>query len=69
VNEDRYLTARELAEILGVSEDWVYGQAAAGYLPSYKFGGHRRFKLSEIKAWAAAHAVAEPKPSGQGRLV
>jgi excisionase family DNA binding protein len=56
VSEERYLTARELAKILGVSEDWVYAQAAAGSLPSYKFGGHRRFKLSEVEAWAAARS-------------
>lgn len=46
----------DLALALGVSTDWVYEKAAAGELPSYKFGGHRRFRVSEVEAWASEHA-------------
>jgi excisionase family DNA binding protein len=45
------LSARELAEILGVNLNYVYEQAAAGRLPSYKIGGNRRFRASEVEAW------------------
>jgi excisionase family DNA binding protein len=41
----------DLAHVLGVSADWVYEKAAAGELPSYKFGGHRRFRISEVEDW------------------
>ena len=37
------MTARQVAELLGVHENWVYDQAASGELPSYKIGGTRRF--------------------------
>jgi excisionase family DNA binding protein len=45
------LSARDLAEILGVNLNYVYEQAAAGRLPSYKIGGNRRFRASEVEAW------------------
>jgi excisionase family DNA binding protein len=43
----------DLALALGVSTDWVYEKAAAGELPSYKFCGHRRFRISEVEGWAS----------------
>jgi excisionase family DNA binding protein len=46
----------DLAIVLGVSTDWVYEKAAAGDLPSYKFGGHRRFRVSEVEDWACRRA-------------
>jgi excisionase family DNA binding protein len=58
---ERMLTAREIADTLGVHENWVYDRAATGELPSYKFGGNRRFRPSEVEAWiAAAHRPAAP---------
>jgi excisionase family DNA binding protein len=45
------LTARQVAEYLGLRENWVYDRAIAGDLPSYKLGGSRRFRSSEIEAW------------------
>ena len=62
----------DLANVLGVSTDWVYEKAAAGDLPSYKFGGHRRFRVSEIESWAShcanGQAVADgSRPEGSSR--
>jgi excisionase family DNA binding protein len=45
------LTAREVAELLGVHENWVYDHAASGDLPSYKIGGTRRFDPDELRGW------------------
>ena len=45
------LTARQVAELLGVHENWVYDHAASGDLPSYKIGGTRRFDPEELDAW------------------
>jgi excisionase family DNA binding protein len=43
------MTADEVAEVLGMSRDWVYERALAGDLPSYKLpGGKRRFLYSEL---------------------
>jgi excisionase family DNA binding protein len=47
---ERYLSADELAPILGMSLDWVYERAKAGELPSYVFpGGRRKFLYSEVR--------------------
>jgi excisionase family DNA binding protein len=48
-----WISVDDLARILGVSTDWVYERAASGELPSYKFGGHRRFRISEVEEWAS----------------
>ena len=52
------MTARQVAALLGVHENWVYDQAAAGLLPSYKIGGTRRFLPDELRGWIAEHRQA-----------
>ena len=47
----RFLSVAQVAELLAVSEDWVYERAKAGDLPSYKLpGGRRRFLYDELFA-------------------
>jgi excisionase family DNA binding protein len=53
------MTVRQVAELLGVHENWVYDQAANGELPSYKIGGTRRFDRDELRGWIAGHREAE----------
>jgi len=53
------MTARQVAEVLGVHENWVYDQAVGGDLPSYKIGGARRFDPGEVRGWVAEHREAE----------
>jgi excisionase family DNA binding protein len=53
------MTARQVAELLGVHENWVYDQAACGELPSYKIGGTRRFDPDELDGWIAGHREPE----------
>lgn len=53
------MTVRQVAELLGVHENWVYDQAAAGELPSYKIGGTRRFDPDELRGWIAQHREPE----------
>jgi excisionase family DNA binding protein len=60
-----FVTARQLAEALGVSEDWIYQEAAAKRLPSYKLGGHRRFIAAEVEAWLASKAEGERENVGE----
>jgi excisionase family DNA binding protein len=57
------MTARQVAELLGVHENWVYDRAASGGLPSYKLGGARRFRQEEIEAWLRAQRQADQAPS------
>ena len=49
--EERLLTAREVAERLSVHANYVYALAKAGELPSYRFGGNRRFSWAEVELW------------------
>ena len=56
---DSMLTARQVAELLGVHENWVYDQAASGELPSYKLGDARRFVREEVSGWIAEHREPE----------
>jgi excisionase family DNA binding protein len=53
------MTVRQVAELLGVHENWVYDQAASGELPSYKIGGTRRFDPDEFRDWIAQHREPE----------
>jgi excisionase family DNA binding protein len=53
------MTVREVAELLGVHENWVYDQAASGELPSYKIGGTRRIDRDEFRAWIAEQRERE----------
>jgi excisionase family DNA binding protein len=55
------MTARQVAELLGVHENWVYDRAATGELPSYKIGGTRRFDRIEIDGYIAEHREPEHK--------
>ena len=61
------MTAREVADFLGLHENWVYDRAVAGDLPSYKIGGTRRFRQAEIEDWLAAQR--QPSPSVSRRRV
>jgi excisionase family DNA binding protein len=49
---ERMLLAKEVAEVLGVHENYVYALASSGELPSYKIKGCRRFRESQIWDWA-----------------
>jgi excisionase family DNA binding protein len=57
--EESMMTVRQVAELLGVHENWVYDQAASGALPSYKIGGTRRFVRDEVLGWIAEHRQLE----------
>jgi excisionase family DNA binding protein len=45
------LTVGEVARVLGVHENYVYDLAVRNVLPSFKIGGMRRFRPSELNRW------------------
>ena len=47
------MTARQVAELLGVHENWVYDRAATGELPSYKLGAARRIDPADVEDFLA----------------
>jgi excisionase family DNA binding protein len=59
---DRLVTARELADYLGVSASTVLDWWEAGELPGFKLNGRTvRFRRSEVEDWL------EQKRGGPGR--
>ena len=65
---DSMMTARQVAELLGVHENWVYDQAASGRLPSYKIGGTRRFDRDEVRGWISDHREPERRRGPRQRI-
>jgi excisionase family DNA binding protein len=62
------LSARQVAELLGVHENWVYDQAVGGDLPSYKLGGTRRFRREEIDGWIEEHRERGRPANGKAKV-
>ena len=55
-DNERLLTAKEVAEHLQITEAWVEQQAREGDLPSIALGRYRRFRPSEVQAWIDSKA-------------
>lgn len=55
---ERLLTAAEVAVMLGVHPNYVYDLATSVELPSFKIGGNRRFRRSDIQRWLETKHVA-----------
>jgi excisionase family DNA binding protein len=56
----RYLTIEEVAELMHVPKSFIYRRTCRGHadpIPSYRFGGHLRFRLDEIERWIEDHRV------------
>jgi excisionase family DNA binding protein len=47
---ERALTAKQLAEALGMSERWIAYRVAEG-MPSHRYGRARRFRMSEVEEY------------------
>ena len=59
---DSYLTLREVAELLKLSEKTLYRLVQQGKLPSFKVGGSWRFRRTDIEKWIA-NQIKSQKPS------
>ena len=53
MTDDRLLTAREVAELLGFSSATVvnWAEAETGAIPCFRIGGRLRFRRTEVEAW------------------
>ncbi len=47
----KLLTADQVAEMLGVSRDWVYAETRAARMPHVRIGRYYRYWPSSIDAW------------------
>lgn len=50
-NDDEFLTIKQVAELLKVTERTIYRLAAAKQIPAFKVGGTWRFSRAEINQW------------------
>jgi excisionase family DNA binding protein len=53
------LTAREVADLLGVTTSWVYEQSRLGRIPTVTLGRYRRYRVEAIEAWIQGLEVGE----------
>jgi excisionase family DNA binding protein len=58
--DQRYLSIREAARYLGMSEPWLYQQASRGMLPACKFGRVWRFDRDRLDQWACSTTTSKP---------
>lgn len=49
-----YLTLRDVAELLKLSEKTIYRLAQSGRLPGFKAGKQWRFDRDDIRRWTSA---------------
>lgn len=47
-----FVGIEEAAKFLAVKKSWLYEQVRFDRAPSYKIGAFRRFRLTELEAWA-----------------
>jgi len=63
--EKEVMTAKDLAEYLSFSKNWVYRKAEAGEIPGVKLGNRWRFKKSVIDRWLEGQITAEEQAEGE----
>ncbi len=59
---DSYLTLKDVAELLKLSEKTLYRLANQGNIPGFKAGGSWRFRRTDIEKWVAKQ-IEDKKPS------
>ncbi len=55
--EETLLTAKQVAEKIGVSSAWVLRKAKSGIMPHFRIGGVERFSKKDVEAWIKAHSI------------
>jgi predicted DNA-binding transcriptional regulator AlpA len=64
---NRFLTVKDLADLLNLMESWIYDRTTLNgpeLIPHVKFGRQLRFDIEseEFQAWLKSHGViAEPR--------
>jgi excisionase family DNA binding protein len=54
------LTARDVADLLGVPASWVYEQSRQARIPTVTLGRYRRYRREAIEAWVAQLEAPAP---------
>ena len=64
----RLLTAEEVADVIGMTADYVYALSRRGAIPTITFGRARRYRREAIEEWlseleARQHPVNGARPT------
>jgi len=51
MSADKLMTAEEVAEMIGMTSDYVYSLSRRGRIPTITFGRQRRYRREAIEAW------------------
>ena len=60
----RLLTAEEVADMIGMTADYVYALSRRGAIPTITFGRTRRYRLEAIEEWLADLEVRQQQVNG-----
>lgn len=52
-NGDQLLTAGEVADLMRVTQAWIYAQTRQDAIPHLRLGRYVRYRRSAIKQWMA----------------
>jgi excisionase family DNA binding protein len=63
----RLLEVEDIADILGMTTDWVYREVRADRLPHIRLGRYVRFRRESIEAWLAASERGAKVSAGTNR--
>lgn len=55
----RLLEAKDVAEMVGMTADWVYAEVRAGRIPHVRMGRYVRFRPESIEEWIRASERAK----------
>jgi excisionase family DNA binding protein len=58
------MSARELAALLGLTENTVYKKVRRGEIPAVRIGRSIRFPRKQMEDWLQSQTRAEIKPTG-----
>ncbi len=53
--DERWLSAEEISQYLGVSKDTLYKLIETDALPAYRIGKQWKFKKKAVDAWVESH--------------
>ena len=66
VSPEKLLTAKEVAEMLGMGKDWLYGEVRAGRIPHVRLGRYVRFRRETLQRWLAEIERGMEPPGTRG---
>jgi len=65
--EQKFISAKEAAKLLGLSRSTIDRNVRAGLMPSYLVGDRRLFDPEELVEWVKSHRNDKPKKPAKSK--